>query len=51
MENGDKIVDNVDNLKIEHNFCATCQVYHNSGFMVIRTREGREKGGKSPGES
>ena len=29
-----EIVDNVDNKKVEHIFCATCLVYHKVGGMA-----------------
>ena len=32
---GEISVDNVDKLKIEHNFCAICQVYHKKKYYVI----------------
>ena len=32
-------MDNVDNLWIEHNFCAICQVYHKKKLYVILKNE------------
>ena len=32
---GDRVVDKVDNLCIEHAFCAICQVNHNVKRMLI----------------